>query len=129
MKLIRNKADVGGLILLAVIALAGVALALAGYEAGLFVLSIMGGIALGMALVHFATRPRHTRKPVALVLLLSVPALFLVTIVGLIYGVEWLVLAPNSFQSPSGALFFGIMCGGLQVAFGRLMGLGPWAGD
>ena len=129
MRPIRSKADVAGVILLAVVRIASAALALAGFEAGLFVLSIMGGIALGVALVHLATRPRRTRKPVALILLLSIPALFLVTIAGFIHGVERLVLAPNSFQSPSGAFFFGIICGGLQVAFGRLMGLGPWAGD
>ncbi len=120
MKLIRNRADVWGLILLAVLALGGVILALVGYEGGPVLLSIMAGIILGIALVLLATRPRRIRKPVTLVLLLSVPVLFLVSVAGVIHGVRWPVLVPSAS---------GLIVGGIQSALGRLLGIGPWAGD
>ena len=125
----RNRADVGGLILLAVIAIAGAALALAGHEVGLFILLTMAGIGLGMALVYFPTRSRRARRPVALLALFGILAFFLVPFVGLWLGAEWLVYPSMVSGSPSGGFLFGLVIGAGQVAFGRLMGRGPWAGD
>ena len=121
-----NKANA---ILLAVLVLASVVLALAGFEVGLFVLLMVAGMALGTTLVYFATNSHRTRKPVALLVLSGVLALFLVSIVGLASGVEWLAFAPSISELPSGPLFFGLVIGVVQVAFGRLMGRGAWAGD
>ncbi len=127
MRLTSNKANA---ILLAVLVLASVVLALAaGFEVGLFVLLMVAGMALGTTLVYFATNSHRTRKPVALLVLSGVLALFLVSIVGLASGVEWLAFAPSISELPSGPFFFGLLIGVVQVAFGRLVGRGAWAGD
>ena len=98
MKLIRNKPDVvGGLILLALIAIAGTALALAGREVGLYILLLMAGAVIGKTLVHLAMRRWGARKRVALLALAgAVVALILVPLVGLWLGVNLLLdlLAP-----------------------------------
>ncbi|MDP9439876.1 MAG: hypothetical protein M3P49_14235 [Actinomycetota bacterium] len=121
-----NKANA---ILLAVLVLASVVLALAGFEVGLFVLLMVAGGALGTTLVYFATRSHRTRKPVALLVLSGVLALFLVSIFGLASGREWLAIAPSIHELPSGPLFFGLIIGVMQTALGRLVGRGAWAGD
>lgn len=118
MGLISNKANA---ILLALLALASVALALAGFEVGLFVLLMLAGMALGTALVYFATKPRRARKPVALLLLLGILALPIAT---LTLDVEWLAFVPSVSDLPSGPFFFGLIVGVVQVVFGRLMGRG-----
>ena len=57
MKLIRNKSDVvGGLILLSLIAIAGTALAIAGREVGLYILLLMAGAVIVKTLVRFVIR-------------------------------------------------------------------------
>lgn len=126
MRLIRNKADVTGAILLAVLGIASAALALAGLEVGLFVLILLAGMALGTALVYFATKPRRARKPVALLLLLGI---FALPVAALTLRAEWLVFAPSISEMPFGPSFFGLIIGAAQVAFGRFIGRGAWAGD
>ena len=129
MKPIRNKADVGGLILLAVIALAGASLALAGREVGLYILLLMAGMGLGQALVHLAMRSRLARKRVALLALVGAVALLLVPLFGLWLGVGWLVYPSIASGSPYSGFFYGLAMGAGQVAFNTLMGFGPWADD
>ena len=126
MGLISNEANA---VLLALLVLASLALALAGFEVGLFVLLMLAGMALGTALVYFATKPRRARKPVALLALFGILALFFVSIAGLAFGAEWLAFVPSVSDLPSGPFFFGLIVGVVQVAFGRLMGRGPWSGD
>lgn len=130
MKLIRNKADVGGLILLALIAIVGTALALAGHKGGLHILLLMGGVGLGWATVHLAMRRwRARRKRVALLALVGVVALLLAPLVGLFLGVGWLVYPSLASGSPYSGFFFGLATGAGQPAFGVLMGLEPPAGN
>lgn len=126
MRLIRNRADVAGATLLAVLGIASAALALLGFEVGLVVLLLLVGTAIGMALVHFATKPRRARKPVALLLLLGI---FALPVAALTLQAEWLVLALRISEVPFGPFFFGLIIGAVQVAFGRLIGRGAWAGD
>ena len=130
MKLVRNKADVWGLILLAVIALGGAALALAGREEGLYILLLMGGVGLGWALVHLAVRRWGVRKKrVALLAMVGVVALLLAPLAGLFLGVGWLVYPSLASGSPYSGFFFGLAVGAGQVAFNTLMGIDPPAGD
>ena len=118
MKLIRNKADVGYLILLTVVVLAGAALALSGREEGLFILLLILGVALGFSVAYVATKPRRTRVPVALLLLagaFSIPA------VGIVTGIGWIFPGTVS-GSPYSALPYGLFMGVLQATFFRLFG-------
>ena len=128
MRIVRNRADVGGLILLAIIAIAGAILTLAGHEVGLFILLAMAGIGFGTALVYFPTRSRRAQKPVAGLALFGVLVFLLIPFVGLWLGVGWLVYPSMASGSPSGGFLFGLAVGAGQVALGRLIGRGPWAG-
>ena len=130
MKLVRNKADVWGLVLLALLAIAGAALALAGHKGGLHILLLMGGVGFGWTLVHLAMRRwRARRKRVALLALVGVVALLLAPLVGLFLGVGWLVYPSLGSGSPYSGFFFGLATGAGQVAFGALMGFDLRADD
>ena len=130
MKLIRNKAAIVHLILLAVVVLAAAALALVGREVGLYILLLVPGAGLGMALVHLVMRRWGARKRVAaLALVGSVALLVLVPLVGLFLGVGWLVYPSLGSGSPYSGFFFGLAMGAAQPTFGVLMGFDPPARD
>lgn len=130
MRLIRNKADVGGLILLAVITLAAAGLALTGREVGLYLLLIIPGIGLGLGLAYLTMRRWGANKRVALALIgATLLVLFLLPLVGLWLGVEWLVFPWIGFSSPLSGFFFGMAMGIGQWAFSTLMGFYPPVND
>ena len=130
MKLIRNKADVVHLILLAVIVLAAAALALAGREVGLYILLLMAGVGLGHGLVYLVMRRWGAKKRVAvLALVSSVALMLLVPLVGLWLGVSWPLYPSFASGSPYSGFFFGLAIDIGQSAFGTLLGFGLRAGD
>ena len=118
MKLVRNRADAGGAILLVLIVLASVALWLAGYEVGRITLLGFAGVSAGFALSYFATRPLRTRKLVAVLLGLGSLALYV-----------FLTLSTEGFASPHKVLSFGLFIGVLQGVARRLFGAGVRVGD
>lgn len=118
MKLVRNRADAGGAILLVLIVLASVALWSTGYEVGRITLLGLAGVSAGMAFSYFATRPLRTRKLVAVLFVLGSLALY----VFLPFGI-------GGFASPYKALFFGLFLGVTQGVARRLFGSGVRAGD
>lgn len=130
MKLIKNKADAGGLILLAVIVLAAVALALAGRGVGLFILSLIPGLGLGHGLVYFPMRRWGAQRLVATLALVAVVApVLLAPLIGLWLGDGWLLYPSLASESPISGFFFGLAMGAGQAAFATLMGFPPRAGD
>ena len=80
----------------------------------------------GWVAAYLLTKPRRYRGWVALGL--GVPLTFLVSVFGLVRGIEWLVV-DLGLDSVRSAFWFGVFLGMLQVVFGRFSGRGFWAED